>query len=97
MPALVALLSDDLTWSEAEGFPYFSGTWRRPQEVVEKLRILRRGGRNVVAFGAYRGLNRATGRKLMAPFAHRWRVTEGRISSFAQYTDTLLVIRAMAP
>ena len=39
IPALVALLRDDLSWTEAEGFPYFSGTWRCPQEVVEKLLV----------------------------------------------------------
>ena len=111
IPSLVALLSDDLAWTEAEGFPYFSGTWRCPQEVVEKLLVplstewaefsadaesfVGEAG-NVVAFGAYRGLNRATGRKLLVPFAHRWRVIDGRISNFTQYTDTLLVKRAMA-
>lgn len=111
IPTLVALLSDDIAWTEAEGFPYFSGTWRRPEDVVEKLLVplstewadfsadaesFVSEAKNVVAFGAYRGLNRATGRKLLAPFAHRWCVGDGRISSFTQYTDTLLVKRAMA-
>ena len=35
----VALLSPDLEWTEAEGFPYYSGTWRGPQAVVDKLLI----------------------------------------------------------
>lgn len=33
----VAFLSPDLEWTEAEGFPYYSGTWRSPQAVVDKL------------------------------------------------------------
>jgi len=109
-PAVVALLSEDLSWTEAEGFPYFSGTWRSPQEVVGKLLVplstdwddfgadadsFVSEADRVVAFGAYRGVNRATGRKLHAPFAHLWRVTDGRISSFVQYTDTVLVRKAM--
>jgi len=109
VPSVVALLHDDLAWTEAEGFPYFSGTWRTPQEVVEKLLVplsqewdgftaqadsfVGEDG-HVVAFGSYRGVNRATGRKLLAPFAHHWCVKAGRISSFTQYTDTLLVKNA---
>lgn len=103
---VVGLLSDELTWTEAEGFPYYGGTWRTPQEVVEKLFVplsrdwdgfLARAesficeADEVVAFGAYSGTNCTTERTLLAPFAHRWRVTEGRIVSFIQYTDTVAV------
>ncbi len=111
VPAVLALLSDDLAWTEAEGFPYFSGTWRTREEVFEKLLIpLSKDWENfsadaesfvseadkVVAFGNYGGVNRATGRRLLAPFAHYWRVTDGRICQFVQYTDTVLVKRVMA-
>ena len=110
VPAVAGLLDENLTWTEAEGFPYFSGTWRSPQEVVAKLFVplstdwddfrveadsFVSEGDTVVAFGAYHGVNRATGRKLHAPFAHLWHARDGRISSFTQYTDTLLVIKAM--
>ena len=37
VPGVVALLHPTLEWTEAQGFPYYSGTWRTPQEVVEKL------------------------------------------------------------
>ena len=103
---VVALLADDLEWTEAEGFPYFAGTWRSPQAVLDGL--LAPLARDwdafsaraesfvceadcVVAFGAYGGVNRSTGRSLAAPFAHRFRVIGGRIASFVQYTDTALV------
>jgi len=109
-PAALALLFDKLEWTEAEGFPYFSGTWRTPQEVLENLFVplskdwetfaadpasFVSEASEVVAFGVYRGLNRATGRTLTAPFARRWRVSDGRIASFVQYTDTILVRKAM--
>ena len=104
--AVLALLADTIEWREAEGFPYFGGTWTRPQQVVEGLLVpLGREwdgfsarvdafvseGDEVVAFGAYRGVNRATRRQLLAPFAHRWHVASGRITAFTQYTDTVLV------
>lgn len=104
--AVVALLDDPLAWTEAEGFPYHAGTWNSPQAVVDGLLApLARDwdgfsaradsfvseGDEVVAFGAYGGASRATGRVLAAPFAHRWRVTGGRIDRFVQYTDTALV------
>lgn len=34
--AALTLLSDKLEWTEADGFPYFSRTWRTPQEVLER-------------------------------------------------------------
>jgi ketosteroid isomerase-like protein len=39
VPAVVGLLHPDLHWTEAEGFPYYSGTWRHPQDVVDKLLV----------------------------------------------------------
>ena len=36
---VLALLHPELAWTEARGFPYFSGTWRTPQEVVDKLLV----------------------------------------------------------
>ena len=35
----VAVLSPDLEWTEAEGFPYYSGIWRGPQAVVDKFLV----------------------------------------------------------
>ena len=107
---VIALLGDPLEWTEAQGFPYYSGTWRTPQEVVDKLLVpLGRDwngftakadsfvaqGNDVVAIGVYRGVNRATQRPLAAAFAHHWSVRDGKITRFNMYTDTLLVKQAM--
>src|SRR6516162_2581391 len=35
--SLLATLHDDLEWTEAERFPYYSGTWHSPQEVCDRL------------------------------------------------------------
>lgn len=110
VPAVVGLLHPDLEWTEAEGFPYFSGAWTTPYEVVEKLLVpLMRDwdnfsaraddfiveGDRVVSLGAYGGVSKATGRTMRAPFAHVWRVADGKLKRFNMYTDTLLVDRAL--
>jgi ketosteroid isomerase-like protein len=46
---------------------------------------------NVVVFGTYTGSFKATGKQLVAPFAHRWEVANGKATNFRQYTDTALV------
>jgi uncharacterized protein len=109
-PAIVGLLHADLRWTEAEGFPYYSGTWRQPQDVLDKLLLpLTRDwdnfsavaddfiveGDRVVSLGIYSGVNKATGKAMRAPFAHVWRVADDRLARFDMYTDTLLIRRAM--
>ena len=111
VPALLDLLHPDLEWTEAEGFPYYSGTWRQPRDVLDKLIVpLMRDwsefsavardyiseGDRVVSLGAYGGVNKATGKTLNAPFAHIWRIADGKLKRFDMYTDTLLVARAMS-
>lgn len=110
VPGVVALLHPELEWTEAEGFPYYTGTWRQPADVVEKLLVpLMRDwddfsavaddfiveGDRVVSLGAYGGTSKATGKTMRAPFAHVWRVADGKLKRFDMYTDTLLVDRAL--
>jgi ketosteroid isomerase-like protein len=110
LQGLLALLAPEITWTEARRFPYYSGTWTKPQQVLENLFMpLGRDwegfsakadafvaeGNEVVAFGSYRGAYKATGKTIDVPLAHRWRVENGRIVSFVQYTDTALVLAAM--
>ena len=109
---VVNLLHPDLEWTEAEGFPYYSGTWRTPQDVVEKLLApLMRDwdnfsavaddfiveGDRVVSLGVYSGTSKVTGRTMRAPFAHVWWVADGKLKRFDMYTDTLLIDRALRP
>jgi hypothetical protein len=106
----LAVLSPEIEWTEAEGFPYYSGTWRTPQAVVDKLLIpLAKDwvvfsvtphefiavDERVVSFGTYEGTFRSTGRSMSAPFAHRWVVRDGKIVRFNMYTDTVKVLEAM--
>ena len=109
VPAAVSLLASEIEWTEAERSPYFAGTWRTPQAVVDGLlsRLNRdwidfsadakafvAEGERVVAFGDYAGTNRVTGRSMTSPFAHLWTVRRGKIVGFVQYTDTAKVLEA---
>jgi ketosteroid isomerase-like protein len=110
VPGLLELFAPEITWTEARRFPYYSGTWTKPQQVLENLLIpLGRdwdgfsakaaafvaAGSEVVAFGAYGGTYKATGKTIDVPLAHRWRVENSKIVSFVQYTDTALVLEAI--
>lgn len=112
IPAVLAVLAPDLEWTEAERFPYYGGTWRSPQAVVDNLLLpLARDWEDfvarvdnfvaqddrVVAFGTYSGTYRQTGRSMSAPFAHSWTARDGGLSRFTMYTDTAKVLEALRP
>ena len=93
--AILAVLHPRLEWTEAEGLPYYGGTWRTPQSVVDNLLVpLGRDwdgfaatpgdfiadGDRVIVLGVYTGTAKATGKSLRAPFAHVWRVRDGKLS-----------------
>src|SRR6516164_8603687 len=37
VPAILSLLDAQVEWTEAERFPYYSGTWRSPQAVLDNV------------------------------------------------------------
>ena len=110
VPGVVGVLHPNVHWTEAEGFPYYSGTWRSPQEVVDKLlvplmhdwegfsavahEVIAAEGR-VFSIGAYAGTSKATGKTMHAPFVHVWELRDGKLARFDMYTDTWLVRQAL--
>ena len=107
----LAILHDELEWTEAERAPYYTGTWHSPEDAYEKLfaPLLRdwegfsltphdfiSSGERVVSLGAYSGTFKATGKAMTALFAHAWIVRGDRISRFIQYTDTIKIREAMS-
>lgn len=109
IPAVLSFLSPDIEWTEAEGFPY-GGTYNGPEAVLSGV-FMRLGaewegfaavpdefvdgGETIIALGTYSGKYKATGKSFRANFAHVWTIREGKAVKFAQYTDTLLVHRAL--
>ena len=110
VPGVLEVLSADIEWTEAEGFPY-AGTYRGPKAVLEGvfMRLATEwegfaavpnefidGGDAIVALGKYSGVYKATNKSFQADFAHVWKLREGKAVRFVQYVDTLLVHRAVA-
>jgi ketosteroid isomerase-like protein len=109
---IMDLLHPEVEWIQNEGFPgggrrlgaktvlsEVFGRLARDWEgwgadVQEWLDVPAQG--TVIALGAYRGTCRRTGRPMRAVFAHVYRVMDGRIYRFEQYTDTAKIAEACA-
>ena len=107
---LLAVLSPDVEWTEAEGFPY-AGTYVGPEALIDG--VFRRlgtewtgyradvhtylaDGDRVAAFGVYSGTYNATGKSMTSPFAHLYQINDGKVIRMTQYVDTVLVTRALS-
>ena len=109
VPTVLGVLSPEIDWTEAEGFPY-AGTYHGPRAVLEGV-FMRLGsewngfaavpdefidgGDTVVVLGKYSGTYKKTGKSFQANFAHVWKMQDGKAFRFIQYVDTLLVHRAL--
>jgi len=106
---VLSSFSPDITWTEAEGFPY-AGTFVGPVAVVQNvfaklgfdwdgfavaLHELVADNETVVALGECSGTYRATGKSVKAPFAHVWKFDAGRIRTFRQHIDTAVIQHAL--
>lgn len=107
---MMANVSPQVRWTEMAGFPC-GGTWVGPQAVVDnvfavlarewknyrfELESVSDGGEQIAGLGTYHGTYRATGKEMQARVAHIWRLQGGKVVDFEQFTDTLLVHRAMS-
>ncbi|HVJ54724.1 MAG TPA: nuclear transport factor 2 family protein [Aliidongia sp.] len=112
VPAVLGLLDPEVKWTEAKGFPYYSGTWIGPEAVLNNL--LKRlaadwtdfsavpkdyliEGSKIVSFGTYAGTYKETGKSMQSDFAHLWTVKDGKITNFLMYTDTAKLLEALTP
>ncbi|MBO9874390.1 MULTISPECIES: nuclear transport factor 2 family protein [Xanthomonas] len=106
---LLAVLSPDIEWTEAEGFPYagtYVGVDALMQGVFHRLatewddyqasvHTYLADGERVAAFGVYSGTYKATGKSMSAHFAHLYELRDGRIVRMQQYVDSAMVRRAI--
>jgi len=101
--AVLGALDAEIEWWEADSFLYAGGNpYVGPQAVaklleravtdVEEFAVVPErfidAGDAVVVEGRYRGTVKATGTPVDAQFAHVWRLRDGKVTTFQQYTDT---------
>jgi uncharacterized protein len=110
-PAVLAALSPDIEWNEAENFPYADGNpYHGPDAVMNGVfarlgsdwdgfavepREFLEAGDTVVMTGRYTGTCKATGRPMNPWVAHFWTFEDGKAVQFQQLVDTLAVARAV--
>jgi uncharacterized protein len=103
IPALLALLSDDVVWQlpEMEAVP-FTGTFNGPAGVgqffakvnanQEPLRFEPREaiaqGDKVASLGFYEWRVKSTNRKFSSEFCHVFTIRDGKVVAFYEYVDT---------
>ena len=105
VPSVLAAFDENISWTEAEGFPY-GGTYIGPNSVLENVFMklgsewegfssvpnqFVDGGDVIVALGTYSGKYVKTSKSMKVPFAHVWTLSDRKIVKFVQYTDTLKV------
>ncbi|MCF8714495.1 nuclear transport factor 2 family protein [Joostella atrarenae] len=106
---LAKYVAKDISWTEAEGFPY-AGTYIGLENIGRNV-FSRLGsewidykftpedylsdGDKVVAYGTYTGIYKKTNRPFKARVAHIWKLNEGKIISFEQFVDSKMVTDAM--
>lgn len=103
-PAVFDKMDPEIVWYEAENFPYadrnpyvgpaavaegvffrIATEWDHFQVIPDQILD---AGDTIVMTGRYRGTYKATGIALDAQFAHVWRLRDGKVIGFQQYTDT---------
>ena len=110
VPTVLGAFAPDIQWIEADGFPY-AGTYVGPDAIltgvfmrlatewdgfaVEFGQVIG-SGETVVSIGHISGSYKATGKYFKAPTVHVWRFRDGKIAGFQEYTDTVLVQRALS-
>jgi ketosteroid isomerase-like protein len=101
---MLALFDPQIEWREAEGFAYADGNpYIGPDAVLTGVfgrlmsewdgfaatpREFLATPDGVVALGRYTATNKMTRQPVDAQFAHVWRVRDGKVRGFQQFTDT---------
>jgi ketosteroid isomerase-like protein len=109
VPAVIAAMSPEIEWNEAENFPYADGNPYRGAEAILGgvfARIASEwdgfhvepeqfldAGDTVIMTGRYAGTWRGNGRAMNPQVAHFWTVAGGKVVRFQQLVDTLAVAR----
>lgn len=106
---IIQLLSQDIQWNQMDGFPGsrrclgisevlghvfadLRSEWMDWQSVANEFFA---DGDTVFVKGYYSGIHRLTQKAFKVPFIGEYKIHEGRISEFNQFTDTYWIAQAM--
>ena len=103
MDGVLADMHPNIEWHQAQGLPH-GGYYRGIDEVRRNIfdplddewwdefdadpDEFLDAGDQVVVLGRYRGVAKATGKRLDVPFVHVWTLRDGRAVRFRQFLDT---------
>jgi ketosteroid isomerase-like protein len=100
--AVLAAMTDDIEWHEAEGMPY-GGVYRGGDAVAQNVfgpittdvpdfavtpAEMIASGDTVAVVVRYTGTGKDTGEELDLPVVHIWNLRDGKIERFRQFADT---------
>jgi ketosteroid isomerase-like protein len=106
---LAKSVADDMSWTEAKGFPY-AGTYIGLESVTKNVfsRLASEwidykftpenyvaSDDKVVAYGSYTGIYKITNKPFAARVAHIWQLKDDKIIKFEQFVDSKPVNDAM--
>lgn len=110
VPYIIGALDPEVEWWEAENFIYADkNPYVGPQSVLAGVfgRIMQQwewftvtpeevldAGDTIVGRGIYAGKYKQTGREVRAQFAHVFKLRDGKVVKFQQYTDTAQFLQA---
>ncbi|MCO4821069.1 MAG: nuclear transport factor 2 family protein [Flavobacteriaceae bacterium] len=112
VPTILSLFHPDITWNEAENFPYadrnpyvgpeaiLNGIFARIGEEwhywnLTDISLYDMEGNRVLATGRYQAQYKKNDAKINLQMAHLWRMEDGKIITFQQFTDTKGIHKAM--
>ncbi len=103
VPSVLAVMDPKIEWTEAEGWPLYSGTLVGPQAVVDGV-FMRLGeigenfsvnvtqlvaeGDTVVGLGTCSWNRKGSGEPAEVKIAHVWSLANGKVTRFQQHVDT---------
>ena len=108
---VLGALDPQVEWLEAENFIYADGNpYVGPEAVLQGVfaRIANDwddfsvapeeifdAGETIISRGYYSGVNKESGARVRAQFAHFFTLRAGKVAKFQQYTDTAQFLRAV--
>jgi ketosteroid isomerase-like protein len=103
VPAVLAVMDPEIEWTEAEGWPLYTGTLVGPQAIVDGI-FMRIGeigenfalaiaqlvaaGDTVGALGTSSWTRNGSGEPAEVKIAHVWTLADGKVTRFQQHIDT---------